>query len=246
MRSFGLRMLALVGVATVALSMVGCGGSGGGVPAVAKPVARYVNASPDSTALDFLLNDKVKATSLPFGGSTADFAEIQPPLNFDLIAQEHGQVDQLVDEVFTPANGHSFVLVAVGLENPQGEELKRIRFATLDVDRTVPNGNKARLIVLHAFNRPTGFDTPNIDFQTPGDNPQFSLSDISFAASKTIVVDSGTQTFQARRAGSGQIYAEKSLVLDPGKVYLVIVNGIQDEVGAKAPDITLIPLSTKS
>jgi hypothetical protein len=135
--------------------------------------------------------------------------------------------------------------VGVGLTTYGAETLKRLRLSILDYDRTIPNGNKARLIVVNAFNRKEGFEPTAIDFQD-GDVPQFQLRGIAFGDRQTIVVDAGTIAFEARQADSELVYAAKTATFESGKIYLALITGVEDQTGAKIPQIAYIPLPTRN
>ena len=79
------------------------------------------------------------------------------------------------DQVLTTVDGRDYILLALGLGSYADEPIKRLRLSTFDFDRTIPNGNKARLIVVNTYIRQPGFETPAIDFQD-GDVPQFKLA----------------------------------------------------------------------
>ena len=232
----------LVG-AIVALFLVGCGGSGSS--SLPKPMVRVINASPDSTALDFLVDDETLGSAIIPLGSSPDFAAVDSG-DRDVVILENGTTIQLVAEVQNFEDDRNYLIVALGLKLFGTEDLKRLRALTLQVDRTIPNGNKARLYVVHAYNRKVGFLTPNIDFQTPGDNPLFQIPNMAFGTQTSILVDSGAVTYEARRAGTTSVLASATTTLGAGKIYAVIVGGIEDEAPPKNPTITFIEVAARS
>lgn len=240
-----MRILTVFAATFAALVLVGCGGSGGG-SLTPDPTLRYVNLVPDSTGLDFLVNSDTKASNLAYLDSSANFASLESR-DYDYSFREHGTTEDLDITANTPSKDKDYVVLAIGQKGYGSEPLKRARVVVINVDRKMPNGNKARLYVVHAYSRAAGFDTPQIDFRNPGDNPQFSANGIDFAGSQALTVDSGNMTFQVRRNGTEEVYVNDTvLALGAGKVYLAIVAGIEGEVGAKAPQIKLIELQTKS
>ena len=228
--------------ALVALFLVGCGGSGG--PGLPDPVVRVINASPDTTALDFLVDDATIGSAIVPLGSSPDFTVVDPG-DRDLVLLENGTTTELVAEVQTFAKDGDYIAVALGLKVFDTEDLKRLRALLFQVDRTVPNGNKARLYVVHAYNRAAGFLTPNIDFQTRGDNPLFQIANMPFGNNASLTVDSGAQTYEARRAGTTSVLASTSTTLVAGKIYVCIVGGIEGAASPQEPRITFIEIAAR-
>lgn len=239
----------LKGVAIgAALVLFGCGGSGGGSSAKKdKPSVQVVNASPDSTALDFSLQTATSTQTLgskiAYLGTSSTYATFDPD-DYDVMMKEDGGATEIDRVGFQPAYNQDFLTIGVGLENFGTEYIKRLRLTNIQIDRTVPNGTKARLIVLNAFLRPVGFDPPAIDFQD-GDNPKVQFTNIGFDSSQNQLVDAGTYTFQARANGTSNVYVQGDTTLEAGKIYLVVVSGVEDATGAQAPTITYIPLATR-
>lgn len=239
-------MLRWVPFAVALISVVflaGCGGAGGnnGQP---DPTVRFLNASPDSVALEFLLNDNVVETPKAYLESTPNFVAIEPEI-LDVTLRETGTTFEFWSEAinFTPDTDH--LIVAIGLENFNNEFEKRIRITNVNVNRERPIGNKARVYVVHGYLREVGFQTPNIDFQTPGNNPLFKLADISFANSKNIEVDSGTQTYEVRRLNTQNILASATVTLDAGKIYVAVFSGVENAAPPQEPKITFIELQSE-
>lgn len=239
-------------VAGLALSclLIGCGGSSG-TDVATYPTMLFVNASADTTGLDLWLNESVLAADFQYLESNADFTA------FEFISDNNGAYDIITQDTVTfevyDAQNQVFVrdthsvIVAVGLQNFGTEFLKRLQSITVDIDRTAPNGNKARLYVVHAFVREAGFATPPIKFQNPGQNPQFTTASIDYANSQSITVDSGPMDWDAVRADSDGtvVYASKNQILAAGGIYLVLVSGIEnDATTAKQPAITFIELTS--
>ena len=230
----------------------GCGGGGGGLTGE-DPTLFYVNASPDSPALDFMLNDVVRGLDFGYLETAPDFEQIafisDADGAYDLITRDNvtGEEYDAENRVFALTTDSA--VVALGLQGfVAGEEIKRLRSIVVDIDRTAPTGNKARLYVVHAFVREAGFSTPQILFQNAGDNPQFATAGIEFASSASLTVDSGTMDWVAKRedADSPVIYAEKTETLDPGGLYLVLVSGVENDLDpAKQPKLTFIKLTAE-
>lgn len=226
----------------LAATLTACGGGGGGGSSASKPRVRFVNASVDSTALTFKLNGDTEATGVLYPGISSAFKN-KDQNSYDIAVREDGGTEDLDASIATFVNEKEYLVSAVGLESFGSEPQKRLRLVAPEIDLTAPNGNKARIYVLHAFVRATGFDTPNIDLRNPGDNPQYKVENIAFSSIGTLLIDASTQTFVARRTGTESVYATQTFTFDPSGVYVGIVSGIEGEVGASAPKIQFIKLN---
>lgn len=232
----------LVGLlASAGVLLCGCGGGGGGTGRP-NPTIRFFNGISDSALINFLLDDDVRGPQIPYLGSTPDFAT-EEAKERDLRIQEDGTSVDLWSEVVTLAKDKHYLVSAFGLINYGTETIKRARFVGIEVDRLAPNGTRAKLLIFHGYNRSAGLDTPNIDFQTPGDNPQFKVSDIGYTLAKPLEVNAGNQTYQARRNGTETVLVSRNITLGGGKTYAVYVLGVEGEVGAAAPRIEFVELS---
>jgi hypothetical protein len=220
--------------------MAACGGSGG-VSLLPDPTVRFVNAVPDGTVLNFFVDDDQMATNLAYLASTAGFARVEPEQR-DVLVREAGTTPALWAEVFPFERNRHVLVVAFGKRDFDTEFLKRLRFTTFNIDRSIPTGNKARLIVFNAFVRMDGIEPVAIDFQNPGSNPLFRLNDIAFGGVKTFVVDSGEQTFQAQRTGTDSVYMSRTETLAAGGIYLVLVTGQEGAVGPAEPSIEYVTI----
>lgn len=247
-----LRNVLLALSCATALLLAGCGG-GGGTGTGPDPTVYFIDASVDAGLLDFLLNGTPRETGMAYLDTSTDFSDLaflsDDEGGYDLVVQENGTGLDLDAEnrVFAP-DTHS-VIVALGLKNfAVGEELKRLRMTVLTVDRNAPTGNKARLYIVHAFVREAGQATPQIKFQNAGTNPQFFTGGIDFGGTASIVVDSGTMDWWAKRedATGDVVYASATQTLDPSSVYVVLVSGLENDPDvADQPKLTFIKLTTE-
>lgn len=232
--------------------VAGCGGSTvRGEEALPDPTIKFVNASADSGAIEFYLNDELKGANVNYLSASGPFTKVpfKSDLDggYDLSSRVPGSLDDIDRISNVLERDKHYIGITLGLLNPaEGDEEKSARIALTEIDRVAPTGDKAHLYVLHAFNRPPGDETPQLNFQTPGDNPQFKLENLDFGGSQDIVVDSGFQTFEARRADvdGENIYASTSITLRSGGIYFVIIGGIQDD-GSAPPVIQFIELEPK-
>ena len=236
----GLRLIVVAGMVA---AMVGCGGGGGGASTKTYPQIRAINASPDAGSVDFLLNDTKIASGIGYLGSSADFVKHKSE-DYDLTIQNPGSAESLDVLAFTPPENKSIITLASGLKDFGTEFDKRIRVTDFQVDRTIPNGSKARLIVLNTFVAAAGASNQTIDFQD-GDRPRFPVTGLDFDENGVVEVDAGTYTYEARRAGSDLVYVSSTLTFQAGKIYLVVVSGQDGGTGALEPKITPIVLTDK-
>jgi hypothetical protein len=229
------RWLLSLLVCFVALLLAGCGGSG--TSQAPDPTIRFVNSIPDSTLIEFLLNDDVMNPAL----ATPTFVRIEPGAK-DVRIRESGTTVDIWNELGTFNSDRHYVILSFGIKNFGTEFEKRARIGGIDVNRSIPTGNKARIYVFHAYNRMTGFQTHDIDFQTPGENPQFKLADIAYGTQKSFLVDSGNQTFEVRRAGTTNVLFTTNVNLGAGKIYVALATGLEGEIGVQEPKIVFIEL----
>jgi len=227
------------------LCLVGCGGGGGNTADSQRPTYRLVNASPDTPSLDVFINEEKKGNALPYGGATPDFVSLKPDL-YDVTLRATGAAEDAWNQAFQFSNDQDTTMVACGLTNFGEEFFKRLRPAFVSVNRRPPNGSRARLIIVNAFNRKPDFENVPVDFKNPGDNPQYDVTNIGPGGSSVLEVDAGSQTFEMRLSGAEQVFVTKDLTLSAGKIYLVLLSGIEDAPGTQAPDIKLVELQPKS
>lgn len=231
-----------------ALVLTGCGGGGG--TTTPKPEIFFVNASPDAGPVQMRLDDGTSVSNIDYLGRTTGFFEIDfrgPEVEgWDVSIHEQAAPNLELTRIANVfQNNTDNVVLVHGLKNFGGEDLKRFRIANFTVNRRIVNGNRARLIVVHAFENQSGFGTPGMVFKTPGENAQFETGTINAGANATLEVDSGTAVWEVRRAGSEFVYATASLAFDPGGVYLIVVSGLENASDpGKDVRITSISLPT--
>lgn len=228
------------------IAVSGCGGAQSGVVVLPDPVIRFINASPNSTALDFAVNDTQIGNNVPYLGSSPTFVSVEQG-DYDLMVQEDADPETQALEVSQLNRNQDYISVAIGLVTPpNGEFDKRLRATAAPFNRIRPNGDKARLLVFNAYNRSLGNENPSIDFQNPGDTPTFVINDIPFGEGRELIVDATTQVFVARRNGTEfELTPQNTFTFQGGKIYAAIVSGIEDAAGAQAPKITYVELQTR-
>lgn len=233
----------VVAIISSLIFICGCGGGGGG-SSTPDPTVRFFNGSSDAGDLDFWIDDDNKAPSLSFDTATATHDSINAN-DYDVVISSAGLNDQLDASLFTFAKDKDYLISALGLKFYGSEPLKRLQIAIHEVDRHFLNGNVARLIVINGYNREAGFETPAIDFQNPGNNPQFKISNVGFGDSKTATITSGVQNFEVRTAGTEDVLMTVTKTLSAGKTYAVYILGQENGTGNLTPKVTFVELETR-
>lgn len=260
MKKLGLALVSLAALA--ASSMWGCGGDSAGDPTLPEPLVRFFNLVPDAGLVDYWLNDETRFAGIDYLGATSGFVETKfipaEDGGYDISVgpnsggEEYDRISQQLEK------NTSTLFLAFGLKNFGPDDSKRIQALAFVVDRTRPNGAKARLLVLNALHQAVGIENKQVDFQTfdPNDptsilNPLFKLANLNYgeldANVHTLTIDSGNWTFRAQeaQADSINVYAQRNVTLDAGKIYLAVISGVVDEAGDLAPKITFIEIAPK-
>ncbi len=245
------KLLCWIGPAVLLLA--GCGGSTNNNPTNRPdPALVFINASSDTPAVDFFTNDTKRGNNVAYLTSTGNFVSVpfisQEDGGYDLTAFVAGTGEELDRQFQFLDRDVDAMVIAYGLRNFGSEPLKRFSQAAINVNRKRPTGDKARLMIFHGLNRSIGNLTPAITFQTPGDNPLIKVESISYGTMTLTTIDSGTYDWQVRRADTDgeNIYATSSATVESGKIYLVLVTGVEGGSGEQTPRITFIDLPTSN
>ncbi len=246
-----MRHAVLLVATLVFAGLTGCGGSGGGF-LDADPRIYFLNASTDAGACDFVVNDVVDAGALDYLAHSADWKQ-KDQLDdseggYDVsVAPTAGGTEYDRIDIDLAANTSTVFALAGQKTPPDNDPAKILKLLSFSVNRTQPSTGKVRLVVLNAFNRSAGLGTPAIVLKNPGDLPQFQSSAVNPGETTTFEVDSGTFTWDAKRADAEAVYASASATLESGKLYLVVVSGIEGAgTVALQPKITFVPLAVKT
>jgi hypothetical protein len=246
------------------LSLSGCGGTKvTEEPRLPDPNVLFINGSPDAGPLDFYVDDVRKAVNIPYPTSNPDFVTIKyknPAEDegaFDVDCRPTGGSEDLDRSALPSAQDSDSIVSVIGLRNPGNELDKRLRIVFSSVARRPLTGNRSRIFVIHGMVAGPGDFTPNIDFRTPGENPQILFPNIQYGFDNLgtgdnrvdPVVDAGTFRLQVQRAelDTRTIYAEIDAVLRPGVNYFALVTGvIGDPNPLRRPRIALFEISPRS
>lgn len=204
----------------------------------------FFNASADAASVDYYLDDTLTAGAIGFTTGN-DFA-VTDAQSRDIGVNDAGTTNQY-DLIFsTLERNKHYVVSNLGFVNFGSEFEKRLRLTITEVDRHILQGTKSRLVIFHGYCRAAGFSTPAIDFQNPGNNPQYKAANIDFATNSDLLIDAGVRTFEARRAGTEEVFATlTNYSFGAGKMYLVFVTGVEGGVGVQAPQIVVKEIPTK-
>jgi|CXWL01.1.fsa_nt_gi hypothetical protein len=242
------RILTWMAIAGLGLALTGCGGGGTTGTNEPDPAARFINGSCDTTSLEFVhFVDGVETilqTGIGYLGSSTTFFDVEPE-DLDLGVREVGTTEDLWNEVFAMERDKDYLICVLGLKTFGIETEKRLRIQRYLIDRNAPNANKSRIYVVHGLNRSSGNQTTGIDFQNPGNNPQYKLTDIAYLNEQHIDIDSTTHTFEARRFGTESIYVQRTFAFESGKIYVVLLSGVEDGIGTNAASMEIIELQSE-
>lgn len=242
------RILSWMAIAGLGLAIAGCGGGGTNSNNEPDPTVRFINGSCDTTSLEFVYFldgvETILQAGLPYLGSSATFFDVEPE-DLDLGVREVGTTEDIWNESFAMERDKDYLICTLGLKVFGAETEKRLRLLRFEIDRIAPNANKSRIYVIHGFNRSSGNQTTGIDFQNPGNNPQYKLDDLAYLTEQHIDIDSTTHTFEARRHGTESVYVSRTFAFESGKIYAVLLSGIEDGVGASAPVMEIIELQSE-
>jgi hypothetical protein len=224
-----------------AFALFGCAGGGGGQGPLPRPQLSFFNGSPDAGDMDFFINQELAAAALAYLEASS-FGPFDPG-DRDIVVQESSTTTE-IDSIFVNLARDSHYLVSLlGLLNSGAEPEKRARLVFDAVSREAPNGLQARVVIYHGFNAEAGFQTPNIDFQSPGSNPQFFVRNIEFASGRPLTITAGVHSFEARRNGTEHIYVTlNNFNFEAGKIYAAYVLGVENGVGNLAPRIEVVEI----
>lgn len=233
----GFTRLAAAGVC---LAAFGCGGGGGEV--TGDFFLRFTNNVVDLPGgVDLNLDQEPYAVNLGYGGSTPTYDNLttREDLHFlDLYrAGTRNIVDSLVE---VPRLDQSHHIVAIGAADA-GAQQPLARMVVVNVNRNRPSSNNARLVVLNGFVRIPGRQSPNVDLLRSGRIAP-EIADLAFGDFKEFLLAAGTYDFEVRIAGlmSGTLFTKNGVTVEGGKVYLVVIRGLEGETGVFAPDLQFI------
>lgn len=226
--------------ASVCLVAIGCGGGGGEIST--DFFVRFTNNIVDLPGgVDVVLNQEPYAVNLGYGGSTPDYDNLTTEEELYIFDLFRAGTQNIIDSwVEIPRLRESHHLVSIGAADA-GPQQPLARIVPVLINRNRPGGANARLIVLNGFVRQPGRQSPNVDLLRSGKIAP-EISDLEFAGFKSFLLAAGTYDFEVRIAGlmSGTLFTKTGVTVEGGKVYLVVIRGVEGGSGVFAPDIQFI------
>lgn len=236
------RRLLRTGLISVALIGTGCTGGG---QRFDEFFYRFTNVIADILAADFYVDDVLTEAALSYLGS-ADYREVENEeavVFFDVA--EAGTSNVLDSVVVNKSDEASFHLYAVGMAFP-GSQQPGTRLVPIQIQRTTPPGSNARLIFVHGYVRAVGTATPNVDIIRTGRiSPE--IADLPFGESRVSILAAGTYDIEVRIAGTqqGTLFTVPNVTIQAGKIYSVILKGVEGQTGAMEPGLILVEEPTR-
>lgn len=223
-------------LATLAGLLVGCGGG----PTTVRIYYRFTNVVPDVATADFYVNDQLQSAAIGYAQSNS-WVRLEDDEDWTFYDAFEGGTQTPLDSIAVrKQNKVSTHVIACGFKTP-GSQQPGVRLVPVTVTRTTPGGSNARLIWVHAYMREVGVQTPNVDiFRTGKISPE--ISDLAFGDTRVGFLAAGTYTFTVRITGTlqGFLIERPNVVLEAGKIYIVLLKGVENETGVLTPDIELI------
>lgn len=214
-------------------------GCGGGQTQV-KIYHRFTNVVPDVATADYYVNDSIHTPALAYLLSST-WVKLEDNENWTFYDAFEGGTQNVLDSIAVQKqNKTSTHVFALGFKTP-GAQQPGVRLVPVTVQRTTPGGSNARLIWIHGYMRAAGTQTPNVDIYRTGKIAP-EIEDIGFGQTRVGFLAAGTYTIDVRIAGAqfGNLFSTTNVVLEAGKVYIVLLKGVEGEVGPLAPAVVLI------
>jgi hypothetical protein len=219
----------------------GCGGSSAAT--LPDPTISFINFVPDA-ALDFQVNDDVKFSNVQFADNAGNFQSVAVE-EIDYVIFENGSTVPIdISSTNSPKNANE-LYVALGLKNFGTETEKRARLTNFAINRVRPNATKSRVYAFNAYVRANGNQNFAVEFKNPGQNPSINFAAIPFGGNTAQDLDAAPITLVAQRQFTETDVASITKTLESGKIYLMVLTGIEGAVGVTAPQIKFFELQPR-
>jgi len=191
-----------------------------------------------------LVNDDIEFTNIGFMDSTTVFKTVESKLK-DFSIEETGSTILIDSQNQAMSSNTDNLIIAFGLNNFGTENEKRLRFQFQQVNRTVPNGTKARVYGMNTFCRGNGNQNFAIIFKNPGTISTINFNPVNFGEITFQEIDAGPTTLVAQRQNTDTEVASVTKTFEAGKIYFMALTGTESGTGANAPTINFIEIPAK-
>jgi hypothetical protein len=233
--------LGIVAFGLLGGSILGCGGSSAGQ--LPDPNYRFINLCTDAN-LDMLVDDDIEFTNIAFLDATTVFKSKESKLR-EYAIQENGSTIIIDSQSQAMSENTDNLVISFGLNNFTTENEKRLRFLFQPVNRTIPNGSKARVYGMNAFCRDFGSQNFAVIFKNPGTVSTINFSPVNFGEVTVQEIDAGPTTLVAQRQNTDTEVATVTKTFESGKIYLMALTGTESGIGPGGPAINFIEISTR-
>lgn len=227
----------ILGLGALAISIAACGG-GTSTSELPDPNFRVINLAP-GVALDVFVNDSAVVSNVASSSTTTTFGKTESEEK-DFSINENGSSIVIDSQSRTLNKDSDHLLIAFGLKDFATENQKRLRFDFFQVNRLIPNGNKARVYAFNSFLRSAGEDSYAVTFKNPGTNPAISFNPVDFGQITSSEIDAGPVTLTAQRQFTETEVVTTTKDFEAGKIYLMVFGGQEP-----APSITFFEIQPK-
>lgn len=226
-----LKRLLFVSIAAVtSLSLTSCLDDDGDPGQIRPGYISFVNAMPDTSALDFYIQgSKLGTSSISFRSAypTSSYLEAQP---FDYrLAVAYPDDDQALLEASVPVRQDVYVSVYIFNDHEKVEGM-----ALID-DLESPAAGKAKVRFINL-----GTDAPDVDLVPEGETAWVEDLEYKDATEEYSEIDPGSYTLQAIDSATDEVLAAASINFEDSKVYTVWLSGMYEGEGPKALGIQKI------
>jgi hypothetical protein len=224
--ALGLALL-LAGLAVLSPTALAFQDPQAGVSGVPDPTVRILHASPDSPAIDVLVDGQPAAQNVAFGAAT-EYAALAPG-DHQVQVVPTGGGDPLIDQAVTLEGGMTYILAAIG-------PAAGLQLQVQQVDLNAVEPGQARLRVIHAVP-----DAPAVDIGIAGTEEPL-VGGVEFPnAADYQGINAGTYDLEVRTTDTQEVLAAVPGVrLEPGQAYDVFALG---QPGGQ--NVQLLPLATQ-
>ncbi len=200
-------------------------------PTGANATIRFVHASPDTPAVDVIVDGAAIASNLAFGDITGALSVPSGTHQLQFVPAGQSATSPLVDTTFDPDGGTTYVVALSG-------RLEKLEAKIYDVHRDDLDAGKSRLRLINLAP-----DDTNVDMYVTGGDKLFD--DLAFGkASDYTDLDAGSYDFEVRPHDQETVALSMAgFQIDEGNAYDVLLIGSVTDSSLKVIPITT-PVAT--